>query len=260
MLADADLMGDVLAAQVPQWPPGAAQGYHGQSLGWCESQILRRVDPAGRTIGRFFAEEVAGPLGLDFHIGLPSTVSPDRIATLHMPNPFTALRHPRQIPFRLSAAVANPRSLTHRMLMNPKELRNLTDVTGQRVLGVELPSTNGTGEVRAIAKAYAVMAAGGNELDLSTETLAELERPVTPERDRLLKADIAFSVGFMKPFPMLPFGSPSAFGHTGLGGSFAFADPDTGVGFAYAPNRLGVAVPTDDREQSLRAALATVVG
>jgi CubicO group peptidase (beta-lactamase class C family) len=73
-IADADALGAVLAAQAPKWAPGSMHGYHAQSLGWYESQLLRRVDPAGRGIGRFFAEEVARPLELDFHLGLPDDV------------------------------------------------------------------------------------------------------------------------------------------------------------------------------------------
>lgn len=264
MLADHDVMGDVLAAQAPKWEPGTAQGYHGQSLGWCESQLLRRVDPHRRTVGRFFAEEVAGPLGLDFHIGIApgsQAATSKRVAVLEMSRPIAALLHMREMPVRLALAVANPRSLTSRMLMNPKALRSLNDVTNREVLAIELPSTNGTGEVRAIAKAYGATVTRAPELGLRDETMAELVAPAAPVRDRLLKADVAFSFGFMKPCPMVQFGSSaSSFGHTGLGGSFAFADPDLGLGFAYGMNRLGMAVPTDIREQSIRRALYDAIG
>src|SRR5262245_9578272 len=82
-LADLDVVAGALARQVPAWTPGTRQGYHGISLGWYEGELLRRVDPAGRSLGRFFADEVAGPLGLEFHIGLPDTVDPDRVARIH---------------------------------------------------------------------------------------------------------------------------------------------------------------------------------
>ncbi len=69
--------------------------------------------------------------------------------------------------------------------------------------------------------------------------------------------DSAFAMGFMKPFPILPFGtSPRAYGHTGMGGAFGYTDPDTATGYAYAPNRGGHNVPTDPRETELRRALA----
>jgi CubicO group peptidase (beta-lactamase class C family) len=110
--------------------------------------------------------------------------------------------------------------------------------------------------VRSIAKAYGCFATGGHALGIAPTTLTELERAVPESRDRILKVDTAFSMGFMKPFTMLPFGSSTrAFGHTGLGGSFGFADPDLGLGYAYGLNRGGVGVPTDPREAALREAL-----
>ncbi|MEZ5168032.1 MAG: serine hydrolase domain-containing protein [Acidimicrobiales bacterium] len=89
-------------AQRPAWPPGSARGYHAQSLGWYESQLLRRVDPAGRTIGRFFAEEVAGPLGVEFFIGLPRSVPRDRVATFVGGSKLGMARHGHEVPFPLS--------------------------------------------------------------------------------------------------------------------------------------------------------------
>src|SRR3984885_8654582 len=82
-VADPARLSAMLAAQKPVWPPGTRHGYHGITLGWYESELIRRTDPAGRTLGRFFADEIAGPLGLDLHIGLPDSVRRNRIAHLH---------------------------------------------------------------------------------------------------------------------------------------------------------------------------------
>ena len=115
---------------------------------------------------------------------------------------------------------------------------------------------NGVGEVRAIAKVYGALATGGSELGLVRATLDELETVVTPSFDEIFRLDSAFTMGFMKPFPILPFGStPRSYGHTGLGGSFGFADPDIGLGYAYAMNRGGYSLPTDPRELALRDAV-----
>jgi CubicO group peptidase (beta-lactamase class C family) len=102
---------------------------------------------------------------------------------------------------------------------------------------VEWPAGNGIGTVRSIAKAYAVFASGGRELALRPETLRALEeptlRPSGGTRDMILKVETRFAMGFMKPFPSFRFGSNGrAYGTPGMGGSFGFADPDTGVGFA----------------------------
>jgi CubicO group peptidase (beta-lactamase class C family) len=262
MLADPDAFGRVLAAQAPKWEPGAAHGYHGQSLGWYESQLLRRVDPQHRTIGGFFADEVARPLGIEFYIGVPDDIPADRLAFIQAARPIAALLHMHEMPIRLALAVANPRTLTGRVFMNPKILRTTGSVNRRDVLRLELPSVTGTGDVRSIARAYGSLATGGAELGLQQATIDELEHAAAPAtRDRILKVDTAFSFGFMKPFPILPFGSsPRAYGHTGLGGSFGFADPDAKLGYAYAMNRLGFSVPTDPREVELRQALDRVVG
>jgi CubicO group peptidase (beta-lactamase class C family) len=258
---DPEAFGRVLAAQAPKWPPGTAHGYHGQSLGWYESQLLRRVDPKRRTIGHYFADEVAAPLGIDFHIGLPDDVPPDRLARMHYSPAPAALLHLNEIPPRLLFAILNPRTLTGRVFMNPKALRKAGSINRRDILRVEMPSVNGTGEVRGIAKAYGEFATGGGTLRISTGTISELEAPAPATPDRILKVDTAFSFGFMKPFPMLPFGSSTrAYGHTGMGGSFALADPDAGVGYAYGMNRMGFAVPTEQREHEVRQALYEVVG
>ena len=254
VLADPDALGAILAAQTPSWPPGSAHGYHAHSLGWYESQLLRRVDPQGRTIGRFFADEVAAPLGVEFHIGLPDDIPEDRLATLVGGRPVGALLHLREMPPRLVFALLNPRSLTGRTFANPKALRGISDVNRRDLLRLELPSVNGTGEVRAVARTYGSLATGGRELGLRPETLEEIQREVVAAPDVILRLDASFAMGFMKPF--VPFGSgPRAFGHTGAGGSFGYADPDTGIGYAYAMNRAGWAAPFDPRDVALREAL-----
>ena len=161
------------------------------------------------------------------------------------------------MPKRLLFAMLNPRSMTARAFTNPKALAtNMSSINRPDVLRLEFPSMNGVGEARAIAKVYGELATGGSELGLDRATLDELETAVTPSFDEIFRLDSAFTMGFMKPFPILPFGStPAAYGHTGLGGSFGFADPDIGLGYAYAMNRGGYSLPTDPREIALRDAV-----
>src|ERR1700743_894308 len=82
-LRDVDTVSAVLAAQAPAWTPGSRHGYHALTLGWYESELIRHTDPAGRTLGQFFADEIAAPLGLDLHIGLPASVDRELVAHLH---------------------------------------------------------------------------------------------------------------------------------------------------------------------------------
>src|SRR3954469_4765570 len=101
-LAALDVVADALAAQAPAWEPGTRHGYHGVSLGWYEGELLRRVDPDGRTLGRFFAEEIAAPLGLDVHFGIPDSGGTERIARIERASPLRALAGVRHLPPRFA--------------------------------------------------------------------------------------------------------------------------------------------------------------
>ncbi|MEV4138320.1 serine hydrolase domain-containing protein [Dactylosporangium sp. NPDC049742] len=260
-LADLDVVAGALADQRPAWRPGTRHGYHAISLGWYEGELLRRVDPAGRTLGRFFAEEIAAPLGVEFHVGVPDSVDPDRIAFLHGYRPAELLLHLGTMPRGFVFGFLNPRSVTARSFANPKVLSEIGNYNLPEVRRLELPAANGTGEVRAVARAYGDAATGGAALGLAPSTLDALTRPAAPPaggvRDVVLRVDTAFSLGYLKPFPRLRFGAAGdrAFGTPGAGGSFGFADPETGVGFAYAMNRAGFHLWDDPRELALREAL-----
>jgi CubicO group peptidase (beta-lactamase class C family) len=258
-LGDLDGLAEVLARQRPAWEPGTRQGYHALSLGWYEGELIRRVDPRGRSLGRFFAEEIAEPLGLEFYFGLPATVAADRVATIKGGGVIDAVLHPRGMPAAMLAAFLRPSSLTSRVFGNPK-LRSTAGLDAPEYRVVQNPAGGGIGQVRCVARAYSELATGGQVIGFSTATLDELAAPPRPPtvetRDQVLLTDAAFSLGFARPGPGFAFGSsPRAFGHPGAGGSFAFADPDLELSFAYAPNRLGHHLRDDPREIALRDAL-----
>ena len=263
MLADLDVMAAALAKQKPAWEPGTRSGYHAWSLGWYQNELIRRVDPRHRTIGRFFQDEIARPLEVEFYIGLPADVSDTRVATLKdTTGPLQMLAGFRKYPLALVLAFLNPNSLTVRAMNNPPELLHKANFNRRDVCSVEIPSGNGLGQVRAMAKIYSVFATGGEALKLNRETLAALHAaPVPPSsglRDEVLKVNLACTLGFCKPAPdasYQAFGSSSkAFGFPGAGGSFAFADPDAQVGYAYGTNKLGGFMWDDPREKALRDA------
>ena len=260
-IADAERFGQILAAQAPKWPPGTKHGYHAQSLGWYESQLLRRVDPKRRTIGRYFADEVGDVLGIELHIGLPDEVPDDRIATFVGGGRAGQALHARQVPWPVLRRMMNPRGMTLKAFTNPKAITKLPDINTRSMLRVELPSVNGTGTARAIASVYGDLAIGSPALGVARATLDEIEAATPATFDQILGIDSAFRFGFMKPFPILPFGSSGkAYGHTGSGGSFGYADPDARLGYAYVMNRNGYSLPTDPREIALRTALQASLG
>lgn len=258
-IADRDALAAAIARQRPAWEPGTRHGYHGISLGWYEGELIRRVDPLRRTIGQFFRDEIAQPLGLEFYIGVPSGVPDARIAEIEAFHPLQMLLHLNTMPPGMVLALMNPRSLTSRSL-NHMKLRSPGDLNRPEYRAVEIPAGGGVGLVRSVAKAYGAFATGGRDLGLAGEGLDALTTPATPPsggvRDKVLHVDTSFSLGYMKPFPSFRFGSSDeAFGTPGLGVSLGYADPDAGVGFAYAPNRLGFYMWDDPREKALRDAL-----
>ena len=255
VVADLDRLAIVLARQKPAWEPGSRQAYHAISLGFFEGELLRRVDPQHRSLGQFFQDEIASPLGVDFYIRLPESIPTSRLAVLEKGNPFKVLA---RLPFRLMLSSLNPRSAIFRALVvNPGSWVSLDD---ERVYArnLEVPSGGGVGNARAMARAYSVFATDGRELGLRQETLRALSAPAIPSGhgfyDEALKGEIQFSLGFMKTCPNWPFGHAGAFGSPGAGGSLGFADPQSGMAYAYVTNRLG-GVTGDPRDLALRNAL-----
>jgi CubicO group peptidase (beta-lactamase class C family) len=260
-VADPARLSAMLAAQQPAWPPGTRHGYHAITLGWYESELIRRTDPAGRTLGRFLADEIAGPLKLDLHIGLPDSVRRDRIAHLHHWSRPESLLHISVLPGSLAAASLNPVGLLARAGRLPRGVNPWAgDYNRDEVRAIEIPSANGIGTAAAVAQLYGAAAGGDAALGLTPPVLDELMALPTPPsrglRDKVLHVDLVYALGLAKPVPLCVFGSSDkAFGTPGFGGSFGFADPDTGVGFGYVMNRLGFHLCSDPRELAVRQAL-----
>jgi CubicO group peptidase (beta-lactamase class C family) len=259
-IADPEQLGARIAGQAPAWAPGTRNGYHAATLGWYQSELTRRVDPLGRTLGRFFAEEVATPLGLDFHIGLPASVDRDRVARLVPISKAAMMLHLHTMPPTFAASLFNPRSLPSRAFLVAVGVNEAGAFNRDDVRVVEMPSVNGTGDAASIANLYGSAATGDPALGLSRTIRDALEAEAVPPtgraRDKVIHIDTSFSLGFGKPMPTYVFGSTDkAFGWNGLGGSFGFADPDTGVGFGYVLNKLGYHAHSDPRELALRQAL-----
>jgi CubicO group peptidase (beta-lactamase class C family) len=254
-----------LAQQKPAWEPGTRQSYPSIIFGFYESELLRRVDPRHRSLGQFFQDEIASPLGLDFYIRLPKEIPDSRLATFLMYNPAMMIFNINpSMPVKFMLALFNPRSLVHRAVFKNPGPGIPFDKDHIYTREIEVPSHGGVGTARAIAHAYSVFATGGQELGLCGETLEKLMAPAVPPLrgfyDQFLKFEAPFSLGFQKPCPLFPYSQPSAFGHPGSGGSFGWADPKTTVGYAYVTNRAGFYQGNDPRDIALRNAFARSIG
>jgi CubicO group peptidase (beta-lactamase class C family) len=261
-VADLDRLAVILARQKPAWEPGTRQAYHGLSLGFYEGELMRRVDPRHRSLGQFFQDEIATPLGEDFYIRLPEEIQNARLATLSPPGLIKMLIGFR--PVRLLIEGLNPRSNISRALsVNPGTAIYL-DEAHVYARNLEVPAGGGVGTARAMAYAYGVFATGGRELGLRQETLDLLAAPAVPPArgfyDECLKGEVQFSLGFMKPSKNWRFGGPRSFGSPGTGGALGFADPDAGIGYGYVTSRMGTVFTGDPRDVALRDAVYSALG
>jgi CubicO group peptidase (beta-lactamase class C family) len=257
LIADLDRLAIVLARQKPAWAPGARQAYHAITLGFYENELLRRIDPQHRSLGRFFQDEIAAPLGLDFYIRLPESIPNARLATLTSPS---ALEMILGFPIRLTLDSFNRSSNIVRALAGSELARDEPHIYARNL---EIPSGGGVGTARAIAQAYSVFATGGHELRLRPATLDALTAPAVPSTngfyDECMKGEAQFLLGFMKSNPSWQFGSEGSFGSPGSGGSLGFADPQAGVGYGYVTSRMGTALTGDPRDRALRDAIYTAI-
>jgi CubicO group peptidase (beta-lactamase class C family) len=237
---------DALARQAPVWEPGTSHGYHMRTFGWIAGELVRRV--TGSTIGRFWRDEIADPLGLDFWIGLPEHLEP-RVAPVVPPT----------TDLRAALAGLGDSLLLAKVFSNPGGLFNYDDMWNTRALrAAELPSSNGIGDARSLARLYAALLGpvdGQRVLRPETVRLATASR--ARGRDAVIMVETDYGLGFMLGRSFGAANPPRAFGHAGAGGSLAFADPDTGLAFGYVMNDLRFDPAGDPRSETLvRAALA----
>lgn len=260
VVADLDRLANVMARQKPEWEPGTRQAYHAISLGFYEGELMRRVDPRHRTLGQFFQDEIATPLGLDVYIRLPESIPNCQLATLAPPSRLEMLVG---FPLRLTLDSMNPHSNIYRALIANPGAALPHDEQRIYARNLEVPSGGGVGTARAIARAYSEFATAGQALGLRPETLAALAAPAIPPTrgfyDECLKGDVQFSLGFMKPSAQWPFGSAESFGAPGAGGSLGFADPATGVGYGYVTSQMGAYLTGDPRDIALRDAIYAAI-
>ncbi len=234
---------EAIAAQAPNWEPGSCHGYHARSYGWILGEILKRI--TGQTLGSYFEREIARPLGLRFWIGLPET----------------ELQHCARLipPAGGSAAVADllgADSLTARVMTGPNQLFGYNDMWNRpALLQAELPSSNGVGDARSLARLYAAVSGDieGAQV-LGSDQLAAACEPQSRGPDTVIFHETCFGLGYSLQPMVAPGAGPRAFGHPGAGGSTAFADPDAGLAMAYVTNTMKFDPAGDPRGTGLIAA------
>ncbi len=266
-----------LEAQKPLWPPGTEHVYHSMTFGYLVGEIVRRI--SGKTLGTFFAEEVAGPLKLNAWIGLPEERE-EKVARIEYAKPFTLEEMTAGIieTTGLDAdtvtawinAVWGPGSVQARA----GELGGAFDYTSEYYTqrawrAAEIPAANMVADARSVARMYAATVSDVDGVRLLSPATVETAIKVQTDKTRMhglpaqlnIPADRSFnmSLGFWRACPPMPWVGPRSFGHPGSGGSVGFADPDAEVGFAYVTNLWSFRIG-EPRASSLAAAVVACLG
>lgn len=250
---DWDYMCELLAAEEPFWKPGTRNGYHMFNFGWTVGELVRRV--SGKSLGRFFREEITEPLGIEFWIGMPEEHE-ERVAPMI---PFTP-EAGAEISAFAKALISDPASTQALSLLNSGGF----DPNSREAHAAEIGGAGGLSNARGLAGMYAPLACGGKlgEVELVTrDVLARMgETSTSTNEDATLLIPTRFALGFMKSMDNRKRArgdrdsailGASAFGHVGAGGSVGFADPECGLSFGYSMNRMGPGVLLNERGQSL---------
>ena len=248
-----------IAAQKPNWTPGDYSGNHAYTLGWIASELIHRRDPKGRRLPQFFAEEIAGPLGMDVFVGLPESFDRERIARIKGFGMGDLFIHHTTMPWALTFEMCLPGTLQFRTLNNPLVLEGPGALDNEDFWKVGQGAAGGMASAHGLARAYYAFAEGGEKLGITPEVMATLKQghafPKKGLKDQVLTADMYYSLGFEKPFSEWEYArTHSAFGSFAVGGSLAFCDPDAGLAYAWITNQLGTGKWDDPREKMVRDA------
>jgi CubicO group peptidase (beta-lactamase class C family) len=261
-----DPMVRALEEQAPVWPPGTAHGYHATTYGWLVGEVVKRI--SGKSLGTFFHDEIAQPLGLDFWIGLPDAEQ-HRVAPLIQGGMFG--RGEADAPLdpamaKLIEQFIGPDTLLGKALGAPNGVFSAAEggMNNPAIRAAELPAFNGVTNARSLARFYAGLTGtvdGGPAAPLlGADEVAKASERQTFGADKCLYFESTFGLGFFVASPFAPYGGPKAFGHTGMGGSVGFTDPEHGIGFGYVMNKMGMSLNGDPRSAGLIKAVYTAIG
>jgi CubicO group peptidase (beta-lactamase class C family) len=231
----------LLAAQAPLWEPGTASGYHAITQGYLIGEVVRRI--TGKTIGTFFREEIAGPLGADFWIGLPASED-HRVADLIPPPPAGEISN---------LAQTEVQKITFN---NPGVDVSATKTRAWR--GAEIPAAGGTGNARSVARVHAILAnggvVGGRRYMSEAGCRRALEKQISGT-DLILGMPVTFGMGFGIAGETVPAPNPNTVFWGGYGGSVIIIDFDARATYAYAMNKMGGGTVGDTRSFAMIGAM-----
>jgi CubicO group peptidase (beta-lactamase class C family) len=241
-----------LEHQAPVWEPGTAHGYHAVTYGNLVGEVVRRI--SGRTIGTYFRDEVAAPLGLDFHIGLPETLEA-RVAPIFGGLGGLGADTADADPEAMAAinAIVGPDTNLGKALSGGGAFGEPGIFNTRAVHAAEIPAAGGISDARSIARMYAACVGEVNGIRLLTP---DQVKDATTQRSEgpdivILNLDLQFGLGFIIPSTLLQLGGPQSFGHFGMGGSAGWADPDAELAFGYVMNKMDLGLAGDLRSYSL---------
>lgn len=246
-----------LADTKPEWPIGSTHGYHAVTYGYLAGELVRRVDPAHRGIGRFVQDEIAGPLGAEFYIGLPEPLEPrvsPLVGQLLAKNEDPAIQ-------AMIDQFMGPDSNAGRALSLNGALAEEGLFNSRAVHAAEIPAANGITNAASLARIYAATMGPVDGVQLvERETLEVARTTVTPEgeADACLLVATAFGMGFMTNAMFTPFAGPGSYGHPGAGGSVGMAHPERELAVGYVMNQMATNLAGDVRAQRLIDAAAQV--
>lgn len=252
---DWDVFTAALAASSPVWNPGETHGYHAVTFGHLVGELVRRV--SGEPIGQYVQNHIAKPLDVDMWIGLPPSLHERVVPLIPLSLPegihFGDPDDPAPDMFAMLQMLVGPDALMTRALTAPGGAMNDIDLWNTaQIWEATFPAANGISNAAALAKMYAATVGEVDGVRLfGPDTLAEVIAPRTSGPDEVLMFDIPFGLGFMRDSLFSKFGSPTAFGHYGLGGSVGFADHEHELGVGYVMNKLELGIAGDPRTSAL---------
>ena len=246
---------DALEKQAPLWPPGSAHGYHARTFGFLVDQLTRRI--AKTSISEYWRVYLANPLGLELWIGLPNELN-DRVATMYAAK--AGGRPPEPAQFYRDLMISG--TLQQKVFSSPRGLSSVSAMNRPEIRAQPIVSFGGIGTAVALAKFYSMLANDGvlnGRRYFKTETISAMTESLHDDIDKVFEIPTAFSAGFMQDSTRAQhqiFGpNRQSFGHPGAGGSHAFADPSSGIGFAYVMNQMEQAVLPNEKSLRLVEAL-----
>jgi len=243
---------EALAVQEPQWEPGSGHGYHAVTYGYLVGEVVRRI--TGKSLGTFFADEVAGPLGLDFWIGLPEEHE-HRTAPMigGIVPPADAQVDPKLA--EMLEQFIGPNSLLGRALTVNGAFGDPGLFNTRAMHAAEVPAANGITNARSLSRMYAGVVGpveGSTAGPLLTKNqIEQASERQTEGADKCLFFETSFGLGFFTSSAFAPYAVDGNFGHAGAGGSVGFADPNNQVGFGYVMNKMNQNLSGDPRTTGL---------